>query len=241
VRDVWDNGLDLGQPLWRYVKAERFAQLMESSLVHFAAATQFIDPFEGAVAVLAPDFPVDPRYAEMDHTERAFYRLKRLTKINCWHRSDYESDAMWKLYAGQGKGVAICSTPERMLAAFRPFRLKPEYGVEDLWGGAIRYEDLLQVRLKPSMLNRFFYKHRAFEWEREFRLAITVRNAEEFGVPVPDLGIEVAVDVDALVERIVLGPALSTSEVETIAAHAEKAGLKKRVVKSGLLGRPRYT
>ena len=30
------------------------------------------------------------------------------------------------------------------------------------------------------MLNRFFLKHRAFEWEREFRLAISLRTAEEY-------------------------------------------------------------
>jgi hypothetical protein len=240
VRDVWGNGLDWSEALWRYFTAERFAWLMERSSMYFAAATQFRDAFEGAVAVQAPDFPVDPRYAEMEYLESAFYQLKRLTKINCWHRADYESDAMWKLYAGASKGVAICSTPQRMRAAFGPFRLAAEYAEEELSGGAVRYEDLLRVRLNPSMLERFFYKHQAFAWEREFRLAISLRRAEEFGVNVPELGIEVSVDVGALVERIMLGPELSTKEAEMIVSHAEKAGLGKRIAKSSLLGRPRY-
>ena|SRR5438132_1374157 len=214
MRDIWDNGIDEGEKLWRYLTAERCVFLLESACMYFAAATQFADPFEGAVAVQPYDFPIDARYPELDSAEHAFHELKRLTKINCWHRAEYESDAMWKLYAGASKGVAICSTPGRMRAACQPFRLAPNYGVEDLWAGQVRYEDLLRVRMKVSMLHRFFYKHQAFAWEREFRLAISVRMAEEFGVAVPELGIEVAVDVGALIEQIMLGPALSGPDRE---------------------------
>jgi len=64
----------------------------------------------------------------MEQGERAFFELKRLTKLNCWHRAEYESDAMWKLYAGQSKGIGLCSTPDRMRRCFQPFRLRPDYG-----------------------------------------------------------------------------------------------------------------
>src|SRR2546428_8274813 len=175
MRDIWDNGIDWSEPLWRYLTADRCVFLLEQARVYFAAATQFADRFEGAVAIQAHDFPVDPRYPELDTAEGAFRELKRLTKINCWHRADYESDAMWRLYAGEGKGVAICSTLDRMRAAFHPFRLAPQHGTEEMWAGQVRYEDLLKIRLNASMLQRFFYKHRAFAWEREFRLAISVR------------------------------------------------------------------
>lgn len=47
--------------------------------------------------MLAHDFPIDPRYSNLDHLDRAFAELRRLTKINCWHRADYESDAMWTI------------------------------------------------------------------------------------------------------------------------------------------------
>jgi len=240
MRDIWDNGIEEGESLWRYLTADRCVFLLENARVYFAAATQFADPFEGAVAVQPHDFPIDPRYPELDSAENAFRELKRLTKINCWHRANYESDAMWKLYAGQGKGVAICSTPDRMRAAFQAFRLAPNYGAEDIWGGQVRYEDLLKVRMNVSMLHRFFYKHQAFAWEREFRLAILVRMAEEFGVAVPEHGIEVTVDIGALVERIMLGPALSGPDRDLIVQHAQKVGLGDCLAVSSLLGRPRY-
>lgn len=240
MRDVWGNGLDWSEQLWRYLTAERFVCLVERSSLYFAAATQFADPFEGAVAVQAPDFPLDPRYKEMEFGERAFHELKRLTKLNCWHRAEYESDAMWKLYADASKGVAICSTPERMRNSLRSFRLAPEYGTENLWGGAVRYEDLTKVRMKAGILERFFYKHKAFAWEREFRLAISLRTAEEFGINVPEMGVEVSVDCEILVESVMLGPALSEGDRERIARCAQNAGWADRLIKSSLLGRPRY-
>jgi hypothetical protein len=98
----------------------------------------------------------------------------------------------------------------------------------------------MKVRMNVSMLHRFFYKYRAFAWEREFRLAISVRIAEEFGVQVPELGIEVSVDLVALVERIMLGPALSGAERDRIVQHAQRVGLGDRLVVSSLLGRRRY-
>ena len=130
MRIAFDEPMDLDEPLWRYFKTERFLDLLRTGEFYFAAARQFQDPFEGAVAVLPPGFPVDPRYANLENGEKAFEELRRLTKISCWHRASYESDAMWQLYAGAWKGVAICTTPNRIAAA-TPFRLKPEFGHED--------------------------------------------------------------------------------------------------------------
>lgn len=63
-----DEHLDLEQPIWRYFKTERFLDFVKTGYIYFAAARQFQDPFEGAVAVMPPGFPVDPRYAELEHS-----------------------------------------------------------------------------------------------------------------------------------------------------------------------------
>ena len=90
------------------------------------------------------------------------------------------------------------------------------------------------------MLERFFIKHRAFEWEREFRLAISVRSAEEFGVSVPELGIFVDVDFRVLIERIILGSTTTVEERLAVSEQADRVGLSDRVEVSTLLGTPRY-
>ncbi|MGW0327767.1 DUF2971 domain-containing protein [Nocardia sp. NPDC003183] len=228
----WDG------PVWKYLRRDRFISTLKTSTLYFAAATQFHDPFEGAVSVQVGEHDVGPPYAALEH---AFFALKRLTKISCWHRASYESDAMWKLYADEHKGIAICTTPERMRAAFQPFRLSPDCDVEQLIAAPVEYIDLTEVRMNDTgMLNRFFFKHRAFEWEREFRLAISLRMAEEFGVQVPDGGIHVEFDLEAFVEKIVLGSTISADERKIVATHVESAGLGDRLQYSTLLGRPRY-
>jgi len=241
MRSVW-NGEDVGdnEPLWRYFRADGFVTTLDTSTLYFAAATEFEDRFEGAVAIQPADFPIDPRYREPELIERAFEQLRRLTKLSCWHWADYESDAMWKLYASARKGVAVRTTSGRLRRALRPFRLAPHYGDEEPFWGAVRYVDLLKERLRIGMLERFFTKHRAFEWEREFRIAISLRTAEEFGAEVPELGIGVAFDPDSLIEFAYLGPALQESERDQLVSSLERAGLRSRLVISSLLGRPRY-
>jgi hypothetical protein len=237
---IGDLAFDWSEQLWRYFKVNRFIATTESSSLYFAAARQFDDKFEGAVAVIPPEYKRDPRYAESDHLDCAFEQLKRLTKISCWHRAFYESNAMWKLYAGMHKGVAICTTPERLRDAAVPFRLKPDYGIEGLNAGNVQYVDLLEVRMNVGMLERFFCKHMAFSWECEFRMAISLRMAEECGVHVPEQGINVRFDLNKLIDKIVLGPSLSPEEIEAVAKNAANHGLERRIVTSSLLGTPRY-
>ena len=229
------------EKLWRYCTADRFEWITRKNCLYFAAANQFTDPFEGAVAVQTNLPPADPRYADMEHTERAFWQLTRLTKLNCWHRAEYESDAMWKLYSDEGKGVAICSTPARMRRAFAPFRMKPTYGEETLWNGPVQYVDLTQVRMgRMGSLKRFFFKHLAFAWEREFRLAISLTMAEEFGVAVPARGIAVPVNFGELIDHIVIGPEISAAQRRRVERLTREAGFTDRLRFSSLLGKPRY-
>ncbi len=241
MRIIGNQEIDTSEPLWRYFKTERFLELLESSQLYFAAARQFEDPFEGAVAVLPPGFPVDPRYAGIESHERAFEELRRLTKVSCWHRASYESDAMWQLYAGSRKGVAVRTNADRIRSAAKPFRLNPESGHEDLWAGNVNYVDLLKERLRVGMMDRFWYKHMAFSWEREFRLAVSVRMAEEFGVQVPVHGIKVDFDIPKLIDRIYLGPSLSELEIAEIRKSARTHGLEDRIRVTSMLGTPRYT
>jgi hypothetical protein len=205
MEDFWKNGLDWNQQLWRYHTSEKLTRVLNESQLYFAFPVQFEDVFEGCTAVTAPDLPADERYQEMDHTEQAFYRLRHHFKISCWHRADFESDAMWKLYAGEKKGVAICSTPERMRASIRPFRLPQASVDERIWAGDVSYQDFLKSpRLGLDLLNQFFHKHQAFAWEREFRLLIPHKDASQWVPGLPDKGVAVEVDLHALVERIVL-------------------------------------
>ncbi|HEU4578801.1 MAG TPA: hypothetical protein VFS67_11140 [Polyangiaceae bacterium] len=241
MRDMWSPGeIPAAEPLWRYFKTERFLESLARGELYFPAARQFEDKFEGAVAVERHDSPLEQRDHELCDVDSAFEELRRLTKVSCWHRADFESDAMWKIYAEERKGLAIRTTAERLKAGLRPFRLAPNYGEEIPYWGLVRYVDLFADRLRVGAEARFFYKHRAFEWERELRVIFSVRMAEEFAVPVPELGINVAFDAPTLIESIYLGPHLHAVDRHRILDACEAAGVGRSVVTSSLLGRPRY-
>jgi hypothetical protein len=133
VRHIWaDEQLDPDESLWRYFTLERLLEILRTGELHLASARQFEDRFEWAVAV-------DPRHQDLEDSERAFEQLRRLTKISSWHRADYESDAMWKLYASQRKGLAIRTSVQRLGAALQSFRLAAHFGEEEpYWGNVQR-------------------------------------------------------------------------------------------------------
>ncbi len=242
MRTIWENDTPRpDEPLWRYLRPNRFLEALQSRMLHSPSARQFDDPFEGAVAVQPADWPVDARYGAVEPFDRAFEQLRRLTKISSWHRVDYETAAMWKLYALEGKGVAVRTTAERLGAALRPYRLAPEHGAEEPYWGSIHYVDLFTQRLRAGIEERFFVKHRAFEWEREFRVAISLRMADEFAVEIPELGIDVPFDPETLIEALYVGPAVPATERVQLAATLEAAGLGRQFTTSTLVGRPRYT
>ena len=241
MKEVYENSINWHEQLWKYFSTNRFLEFLYSSNLYFASALQFEDIFEGSVVVISPEHKTDPGSEEMECFEKAFYELKRLTKISCWHRANYESDAMWKLYALKRKGVAICTTPENISKSITPYRTKPEHGEEQLYGGAIKYIDLSSVRLKTSTIERFYHKHIVFKWEREFRLVISLRMAEELGgVNVTEKGIEVKTDLDRLISRIVLGPDLSEVDKEKIIEATQQIGISDKVEISTLLYTPKY-
>lgn len=55
--------------------------------------------------------------------------------MNCWHISDYESDAMWKLYLKGEEGIAIQSTYKQLSDSFN------NYHENDVFIGVITYID----------------------------------------------------------------------------------------------------
>ncbi len=217
--------------IWRYMTMERFADLVAGRL-HFAAATQFDDAFEGSIT----DAQMARRSAEhvrifQDKNEadrvlasisQAFAELRRLTKINCWHSAEHENVAMWERYLPRRAcGVAVRSSVGSLRSALRPFRLDPSYGEEGIVVRRVRYLDYESAEFRQtSMEAPFYYKRIEFSDEREVRAVLSLRMAEEFGVPVPPLGVFVGVDSPELIDEVRVSSSCTPSDAE----HVRRAG-----------------
>lgn len=214
--------------IWRYLDLNKFESLLEKKAVYFSSARQFDDAFEGSITRRHYDFQlkksqVDEYLSHETYKKNispAYYELTRLTKISCWHMNEHESDAMWQLYLRDGKGIAIQTTLDRLQNSFLPYKMKPEYGEEYVHLGKVKYIDYRDdVMDDKSMLGRFFYKRKSFSHERELRVVVSLRVAEEFGVSVPEEGIFVDVDLETLISAIHLAPSVDNAfrnKIQTI-------------------------
>lgn len=132
--------------VWRYMDVAKFVSLLTTRSLYFACpSTQFQDPFEGRLPrshiealsktlqsllgdpliALRKEFagrgiPLEPfdraRSTLADQLRNASAKATLKFGVSCWHESEYESDAMWKLYSASGRGIAIQSTVGQLMA-----------------------------------------------------------------------------------------------------------------------------
>jgi hypothetical protein len=93
----------------------KFVSLISSGSLFFCRADLFKDPFEGSYSkanvALRPQvykgMPEEQLGKMMAQMARFAKWVREWTYINCWHTNEYESAAMWDLYAKTNEAVAI--------------------------------------------------------------------------------------------------------------------------------------
>ena len=90
--------------------------------------------------------------------------MRKWTYVNCWHLSEYESDFMWKQYAGIGNAIAIQSTYQRLIDSIET--------EQDCYIGMIKYIGQDYYIKDGNIFSRFLHKRREFEHEKDVRLLI---------------------------------------------------------------------
>jgi hypothetical protein len=182
----------------------------------------------------------EKQIVDQKEAPRNYYALiAKSIAVNCWHINKGESEAMWRLYSDNGKGIAIKTS----LGA-----LKEAIGARDSAFQVniypVKYLDFFDDKLKPAdciedghlapLLKRLSYEH-----EREVRAFIvhkpeTVRdglNLEEWK-PVP---VRIPVDVSRLLKAVHVSPYPGAPFASSVTRICEKFGLIEGIVKSSRL------
>ncbi|MGK7390300.1 MAG: hypothetical protein ACNS60_08110 [Candidatus Cyclobacteriaceae bacterium M2_1C_046] len=222
----------------------KFESLLKNGY-HFRRADSFIDPFEGHFAwgtgikkyiercnkdglEYSPSMP-GKFYLLMKLQE--YERKKKSVYISCWQNSDYESEAMWKLYTGVNnnpkcKALVLKTSIDKLYnvlsPSFKHYKLEvnpveylSSYGSED-------YSDI--------STSIFFKKRKCFEYEQEVRAVYSYKrftNDKE-----NEENAFHNINLNHLIEEIRISPFLGEdfkSEVEQLIA---KYNLKSPVYKS---------
>ena len=213
--------------LWRYLDLAKFVALLQTQTLYFRRGDTFDDPFEGSYPLKnVDDFePEKISYSAED--------WRKFVAISCWHESDFESDAMWRIYATNKQGVAIKTTWEKLEAA-----------AQGAYLAKVRYLDFVAEKAEIKVPSDVFeYKRKAFSHETEVRAIITLYPSTgiDNGLPknsIPSPGAELPKegvfmdlsDLAAFLDKIVVSPSSEDWFSDVVKGLVETYGLPSDVV-----------
>lgn len=250
------EGVDGSLPIWRYQDLAKLLWTLSTGSLWFARADTLGDPFEGSSTKALNEglkqamhgvANLEQMIASMSTTKRASVRN---AAVNCWHVSEHESAAMWRLYVAGGQGIAFRSTIDRLVRSFPEGKAagagRDDSGAANVLGvefGFVRYidhwKDAELVKGPLILTDPFFLKRKSFEHEHEFRALV-------FDLPIhngtidwecsafPGGGVAVPIDLEMLVEAIYVAPGAPPWFRQVVESAVERLGARFRVVQSRL-------
>ena len=228
--------------LWRYMDFAKFVSLLEDRSLFFARADKLGDPFEGAWSDVNHKLLEQGKKAETSNDVSNWVEAwsliarnarvqRRFTLVNCWHASDYESEAMWRLYSGVGYGVAVRTDFKSLVHSFTE-------RVPDIIANVeyLSYED----QPMPWSINApFLHKRLSFAHEQEVRAIIRCYNYRETDrEDVCEVGIPFSVDPVDLVQEVVVSPYAESWMLELVRSVPRRYGLNNPVRPSSMVRNP---
>lgn len=186
--------------IWKYIDFTKYVLMLSSGSLNVVNALLFKDRFEGSWPRKVLEFTEKAAKNAFDTLHSSiigenpdneeFLRptdeiLKTIEQtrsidrgyvyISCWHMAEKESAAMWKLYGGEGKAIAIKSTFEKLDREVAATLNEDGHYFDSSCIGTVKYidfemeEDLTYV-MSP---NRYFIKRDSYEHEKEVRVVLT--------------------------------------------------------------------
>lgn len=235
--------------LWRYMDFTNFVSLLETEMLFFCRSDRFADPFEGATTKKTVEHRIKyveelvskhPLLEDREDFRRRMktlyknqYHIRKRVAINCWHRNEYESEAMWKLYVPSNEGVAIKTTVARLKDSLSDSE-------EMIQIADVIYKDYNDIVFSPnSLFTPFITKRKSFEHENEVRAYIVKdsgdlnKHIELHETPI-DSGISVKVDLNILIDEIYISPTAPSWFLMLVKSILKKYNLQHVVNQSAL-------
>ena len=182
--------------LWKYMDFSKFVNLLTTKSVWFNRIDNFEDIYEATYPHANKELRkiyYDTAIPQSVYDDIELCAKKRLY-VFCLHNSEFESAAMWNLYARES-GICIKTNGKRLKAAFSP----ETKAIHITKINYIDYEkDFLPER------NLFYlgtHKRKSFEHEKEVRCLYLGDNNS----PVEN-GFNISIDLETLIEEIYISP-----------------------------------
>jgi hypothetical protein len=159
--------------------------------------------------------------------------VREWTYINCWHANEYESAAMWDLYAKTNEAVAIETSYIKLKNALP----------ENAFLGCVKYIDYDSEWLpEGNSFYPFTHKRKSFEHEREIRAVIQELPSNDNGIEVGKQngspGTSVPIILNDLITTIHVAPTAPAWLADLVAEVSSRYEISAAVRKSDLYSEP---
>tara|TARA_R110002111_G_scaffold162491_3_gene228896 strand:- start:1759 stop:2919 length:1161 start_codon:yes stop_codon:yes gene_type:complete len=213
--------------IWRYMDFTKFMSLLEESSLFFSCVALLNDPFEGSFSKLNKALrPLMYKGKDPEELSSLIVKLRNEVAVNCWHASEYESAAMWELYAKSEESVCIQSTYQKLSSVLE--------GKAEI--GNVQYVDYTNEFIPENdPYLAFLHKRKSFEHEREIRGVIKKLDGNNSGN-----GVMVKINVHDLIDNIYVSPNSPRWFYELIKKTIKRYNLTKPVIQSSLSDDPVY-
>jgi len=152
------------------------------------------------------------RMAHIQSVDRDFAARRKALFVSCWHASDYESEAFWKIYA-KTKGAAITEPVIAIRVSFNEFRTWLERQPQAFHLGELSYvnpQDKLPEIDPADPVQVAFYKRKYFDYEKE------VRAVHYWTDPDPPAGLTPLFPLPELQASVFVDPMATSEAYETV-------------------------
>ena len=237
--------------LWRYMDFTKYVSLLSSRGLYFTRTDCFEDIFEGATGLKKNKAKWDSHYlkffrsaiknppegykcklSDTEVDEQAQKLLsdleaggeshRRRTFVSCWHESEHESEAMWRLYSNfLANAVAVRTSYQNLYVSLGR---DPSIKI-----GRIKYIDL--KKNYAGINDAFWRKRKSFEHEREIRALLSDFENQDIGKIVP-------CDLEVLIEEVFVSPKAPPWFAHLVNDVNEKYGVTVKVSPSELVEEP---
>lgn len=222
--------------IWRYITFTKLCSMLNDRALFFCRLDKLHDKWEGVYPKAMLDYWAKS-IRNASSGDDGIHSLKKLLIeriipshfVNCWFISEYESDAMWRLYSQNYEGIAIKSSLGKLKTAFKKTQ-------ERIWIGQVDYIDYDQWQppegdgQKPFLwIEPFFWKRLSFMYERELR-ALAGKGKQNIN------GINIDVNLNELIEAIYVFPDSKDWYFDLVKTIVKKYGYTDLNIKRSSLG-----
>jgi len=187
--------------VWRYMSFAKFVWTIQNKCLWLSRADLLGDPWEISLSGEQLKFVIDrhpitpigqePKETAEERSKRIIGLWRKNTFISCWNKSQYESNALWKIYCENSDGIVLQTTYDKLDLIKGQYLLYP-----------VTYPVPGSNKKTPSHTDLVTKKRPMFSYEEEVRIVFLDKDNNNGATG----GVRLAFDFENLIESVRVHP-----------------------------------